>query len=105
METIGLIITIAFIVLIFIALLLLWEPIKKLIIAKSDEVKYTTLTKYVKESVGWAEQWLWGDVGSEKRKRVIAYISGVCKEKGWTFTEEDIEKVLENAVKKIKEDK
>lgn len=98
----GTILTILSVGIILIAVAITMGPIRDLLKSKLSRVDYETLCEIAKTAVTWAEKWLDGKTGAEKKEEVLVYIVNACDTFGLFVTDDDIEKAIESAVYQVK---
>ena len=101
----GMIITIAALVILVMAAVLYLAPIRELAQTKLSEDDYKTLLKLTEIAVRWARQWMKTATGEEKKAEVAGYLLRKAQALGLNVDEEDIDKVIEAVYDKIKNEK
>lgn len=98
LEGFYLIKTIVSIALIVVGAVLAWEPVSYLLKSKLNLTNYDMLFKIVTTSVKWAEQWLKGNTGNEKKEQVLNWVEIQCDLNGIEFIYDEVDKLVEQAV-------
>lgn len=101
LEMIKLIITVIALAILLLAYLTLKEPITKFLASKMSKENYENLINITRTAVRYAEQWLAGVEGHEKKSVVYNYVSEKCKEYNLGVDSSDIDKAIESAVKEL----
>lgn len=92
---IGTIIIVIAMVMIVVAAVIFWPPVRALLKAKTTETDYNTILTIAKAGVEWAAQRLWDRTNEEKYEAVLQYIADECQQRGIQASEDTIDKVLE----------
>ena len=100
----GMIITIAALVLILAAGVLYVQPIRQAAKNKLGEDEYNSLMKWTETAVRWARQWMKTATGSEKKEEVMLYVIKKADELGLCVDEEDVDKMIEAVYDKVKKE-
>lgn len=100
----GMIITIAALVLTLAAGFLYLQPIRETAKNKLGEDEYNSLMKWTETAVRWARQWMKTATGEEKKEEVMLFVLKKADKLGLAVDEEDIDKMIEAIYDKVKKE-
>lgn len=98
----GMLITITALIIIALAALLVFMPVRELTKTKLEDADYKTLLELAETAVRWARQWMQTSTGEEKKAEVAGYLLEKTMALGLNVNEEDIDKAIEAVYDKIK---
>lgn len=85
---------------VIVAIILITRYAIPLLRSKIEQSKYAELVEWVKEAVRWAEQTMEG--GAFKKEQVVAFLTTLAFEKGINISQEQLDVLIEAAVKAMK---
>ena len=77
-------------------------PARALAKRQLSEEEYRQLNDITETAVRWAKQWLDTATGAEKKEEVLRYLEEKTSELGLNITADDIDKAIEAAYEKVK---
>ena len=79
-------------------------PARALAKRQLSEEEYKQRNDITETAVRWAKQWLDTATGAEKKEEVLRYLEEKTSELGLNITADDIDKAIEAAYEKVKEE-
>lgn len=98
----GMIITIAALVILVVAAVLYFAPVRALAQSQMSDDDFKTLMELAEVAVRWARQWMQTATGEEKKEEVAGYLLRKALDLGLEVDEEDIDKAIEAVYDRIK---